>query len=164
VASKPRPVPPTIAPNAITSISMISSDGSVGRPISRNMELPNLGTADQLKVREMLGLGPEWGWDSGVTYDPGFAKFKLNQKGLLADGNIEPLNANYQAFLSPNGDSHLQLNGMIDPLKLQYEAMLRQNGDLSLKGGMPAMKGLLSGTFDRTNDANNFRLQYERNF
>lgn len=126
------------------------------------MELPNLGTPDP-NLREQLGIGPEWGWDRGLIYNPEFARFKLNHKGLLANGQINP-NTNYEAFLSPNGDSRLQLNGMVDPLKIQYEAMLRQNGDIGLKGSMPMMKGLLSGAFDRTNDMNNFRLQYERNF
>jgi hypothetical protein len=121
------------------------------------MELPNLGTPEPI-----LGNG-EWGWDKGLIYDPGFARFKLNQKGLLAEGNIDPLNAQYQAFLSP-GNSHFKLNGMVDPLKLQYEAMVHQNGNYGIKGAMPLLKGLLSLEADRNNDMNNYRLQYERKF
>lgn len=127
------------------------------------MELPNLGTADEQSLRDQFALGPEWGWDKGLIYNPDFARFKLNHKGLLANGEINN-NTNYQAFLSPKGDSRLQLNGTIDPLKLQYEAMLRQNGDYSMKGNMPVMKGLLSLEAGRNNDANNYRLQYQRNF
>lgn len=126
------------------------------------MDLPDLGTSDP-NLRDQLGIGPEWGWDKGITYNPDFARFKLNHKGLLANGEINP-NTNYEAFLSPNGDSRLQLNGMIDPLKLQYEAMLRQNGDYALKGNLPLMKGLLSLEAARNEDANNYRLQYQRNF
>lgn len=128
------------------------------------MDLPDLGTSDP-NLRDQLGLGPEWGWDKGIIYNPEFARFKLNHKGLLANGEIND-NINYQALLSPNGNSHLQLNGMVDPLKLQYEAMLRQNGDYALRGNMPLMKGLLSLEAERNddNDSNRLRLQYQRNF
>lgn len=128
------------------------------------MELPELGTYEEQKLRETLGFGPEWGWDKGVTFDPGFARFKLNNKGLLADGSIEPLNANYQALIAPNGNSRLQVNGIIDPVKLAYEAQLRQNGDYSVNANMPLMKGLLSLEAGRANDDNRYRLQYQRNF
>lgn len=126
------------------------------------MELPDLGTSDQ-GLREHLGLGPEWGWDKGITYDPGFAKFKLNNKGLRASGNIDPLNMQYDAMLSP-GDSRLNLNGSIDPLKLQYALKLKQNGDIGLRGSVPLMGGQLNLNADRENDMNKYYLQYQRSF
>lgn len=127
------------------------------------MELPNLGSPEGQKVRDMLGLGPEWQWDNGVVYDPGFARFKLNQKGLLASGEIDPLNMQYQAMLAPNGNSRLQVNGMIDPLKLQYQGVLNEGG-YGISASMPLLKGLISLEAQRHNDEDSAKIMFKKEF
>jgi len=127
------------------------------------MELPELGSPEDLKLRETLGLGPQWQWDDGIVYDQGNVRFKANQKGLRATGNIEPLNMGYDLMLSPN-DSRINLEGMIDPLKLKYGLSMRQNGDIGLRAGMPLAGGQLNLNADRQNDLNKYYLQYQRSF
>lgn len=108
------------------------------------------------KLKEILG--PDWGWDKGITYDSGFADLLLNHKGLNARGNIPALNMNYDAFLGD--DSQLRFDGTYDPLGLNYDGVLREAGDFGLNASMD----LLGGTLGVDMQSDQTRLNFNGNY
>ncbi len=108
------------------------------------------------KIQQMIG--PDWGWNKGLTYDPAFAQFRLNQKGLNMDGEVDPLNMSYDLRLG--GDSRLNLNGTYDPMNLSYGANIGEGGNFGLNASMPLLGGTLGFEANRQDDNNQYWLRY----
>lgn len=122
--------------------------------------MPNVNKAFNKGVQDLLGT--EWGFDKGITYNPGYSQFKLNDKGLDAKGQINPLGLNYDLLLGPQ--SQLNISGNIDPLRAKYAAALREGGNYGINLSTPLGDGNLSFEANRDNGNRAYWLRYGVNF